>query len=56
MGTVVKGRKDYKMPTLAYLDTKGLNLTSEWQAYAIIGTVIVGIIVMIVGFVKSRKW
>ena len=40
------------MPTFA----KGLNLTSEWQAYAIIGTVIVGIIVMIVGFVKGRKW
>lgn len=43
------------MPALAYLGTKGLNLTAEWQAYAIIGTAIVGIIVLIVGFIKIRK-
>jgi len=43
------------MPAIAYLQTHGLNLTSEWQAYAIIGTAIVGIIVMIVGFIKIRK-
>ena len=46
----------YKMPALAYLGKKGLNLTSDWQAYAIIGTFIIGIVVVIVGIIKIRKW
>lgn len=44
------------MPALAYLGKKGLNLTSDWQAYAIIGTFIIGIVVVIVGIIKIRKW
>ena len=44
------------MPALAYLGKKGLNLTSDWQAYAIIGTFIISIVVVIVGIIKIRKW
>ena len=44
------------MPALASLGKKGLNLTSDWQAYAIIGTFIIGIVVVIVGIIKIRKW
>lgn len=43
------------MPAISYLGTKGFNLKSEWQAYAIIGVAIIGIIVMIIGFIKIRK-
>ena len=53
MVTMLKGC--IKMPTISYLGTKGFNLTAEWQAYAIIGTAIIGVIVMIVGFIKTRK-
>jgi hypothetical protein len=44
------------MPTLGYLSIKGLNLNSEWQAYAIIGTAIIGIVALIILFIKTRKW
>ena len=44
------------MPTLIYLHQNGLNLTEEWQAYAIIGFIVLCIIVSVVVVIRGRKW
>ena len=44
------------MPTLAYLAIrKEPMLTAEWQAWVIVGVVIIGIIALIIGFKKSKN-